>query len=341
MTHTRTPRSTRSRGFTLVELLVVIGIIALLISILLPSLNKARRSARTVACASNLRSILQGMQIYVAQNKGYFPGGANSSGAFLVKGTGFSDTNCPEVSTVFDWQAPIALVTGTDFERGGTLTQRIDRFKKLNAFPGFRCPEVGDEVLMVPFNNPNAGTLYLTSYDTAILFQCQSGGTAGLDGPQGNYTLPPGYAPKISSVKNAAKKIYIADGARYSNHKGDGPDYDFNYLGKFGGPFSDIGAFSSFSASWDRAAAPGNPGGGRESRIFAFRHGSTKAGASADSFRFNAGFFDGHVEALGDLEGADPALWMPTGTSISGVTGEVYPDVSTAYLRGSSTYVAP
>jgi prepilin-type processing-associated H-X9-DG protein len=294
-----------------------------------------------VACAANLRSILQGMQIYVAQNKGYFPGGANSSGAFLVKGTGFSDTNCPEVSTVFDWQAPIALVTGVEFERGGTASQRIARFQRLNAYAGFRCPEVGDEVLMAPFNNPNAGTLYLTSYNTAILFQGTSSGTEGLDKPQGNYTLPPGYSPKISSVNNAAKKIYIADGARYTNGKGDGPDYDFSYLGKFGGPFSDIGAFSSFSNSWDRRSAPGNPGGSRDARIFSFRHGTTKAGAGGDSFRFNAGFFDGHVETLGDLEGADPALWMPTGTSISGASGEMYPDVASAYLRGSSTYVAP
>ncbi len=65
--------SSQRLGFTLVELLVVIGIIAILIAILMPSLSAARAAAQTVQCAANERQIMQGFVLYAGDNRGFLP----------------------------------------------------------------------------------------------------------------------------------------------------------------------------------------------------------------------------------------------------------------------------
>src|SRR5262249_7751904 len=65
--------STKRHAFTLVELLVVIGIIAVLVSALLPAPQRAREQANRVVCASNLRQSFIGLIMYTQDNRGWLP----------------------------------------------------------------------------------------------------------------------------------------------------------------------------------------------------------------------------------------------------------------------------
>jgi prepilin-type N-terminal cleavage/methylation domain-containing protein len=80
------PRQVRSthgrRGFTLVELLVVIGIIAVLIAVLLPALRRAQESARQVNCLSNLRQISNATIMWANDHAGFMPARADTGATY-------------------------------------------------------------------------------------------------------------------------------------------------------------------------------------------------------------------------------------------------------------------
>lgn len=133
----RSPTSARSRGFTLVELLVVIGIIALLISILLPSLNKARQQGQMIKCLSNIRSLQMAITMYANENKQFVPA-VNWGGDPTVNG-----------KTLAGWLYQHKPAVPWEFTASNPMT--IERLKQGSIYPYTGTPDV----YRCPGHDPN------------------------------------------------------------------------------------------------------------------------------------------------------------------------------------------
>ena len=213
MRRTSPDRCIWNRAFTLVELLVVIGIIALLISIVLPALNLAREHANTVKCLSNLRQIGQGAQMYTTEFPGYvLPAGYQylSQGQLNVENWGTilanrryikADSSNPGV-----FKCPNGLDTPILYDAfGPTTADPTSRFSDLGA-TGWRLTSV--------VGAPNNGTgLVLTVWyginanpatDTSNIFLSPCRRLPSDDGDWRNL--------RANQVRKTSQTVFIYDG---------------------------------------------------------------------------------------------------------------------------------
>jgi prepilin-type N-terminal cleavage/methylation domain-containing protein/prepilin-type processing-associated H-X9-DG protein len=318
------------RAFTLVELLVVIGIIAVLVGILLPVLGKARQSANTVVCLSNLRQVGTALQLYIGANKGYFPG-PNTTGIGLYRGGAFGGSAESPVQD-WDWVSPM-LGKVMSFRAGPAADNNVRLWKYREIMESkLRCPENNNRyaVLYSGTALPGSGHPVLMSYSTPSAFHFMPTGysstqyiveDAGLTTDY--FTLPRDYVPRLARIGKPAQKVFAFEGARYWNGAAN-PYFDYstdtktaslqgrpqgNFHSRGPGMYAGSGepyAFQQIFTANPKTSVP-RP----EFKMASLRH----------RLRMHVQYFDGHVESLTFEEAARAELWAPKNSKVVSSSG--------------------
>ena len=146
--HDTSPRA-GERGFTLIELMIVVAIIAILAGILIPNFVNARAQAQTAACESNLRSIATALELYYADNQVYptASGAAVQPALLTANGVAYL-SNTPKDPAAQNGAATYALTT-TQASGGGPATYTI-------VCPGVH---VGSTLAKIPLTGGASGTV--------------------------------------------------------------------------------------------------------------------------------------------------------------------------------------
>ena len=147
----------RVRGFTLVELLVVIGIIALLISVLLPSLAGARRQANAVKCSAALKQIGNALQMYAIDSGNYWPAARSRN-----QGQTYSVTGQVFPGTTADWRAWTDLLAKYLHKQPEYTYADIATVRRNSVLWG--CPEWTRSVDYIASANTTAGVNVYPGY---------------------------------------------------------------------------------------------------------------------------------------------------------------------------------
>ncbi len=186
-------------AFTLVELLVVIGIIALLIGILLPTLGRARERARQTQCLSNMKQVSTAFFMYCTDNRGWFPADALFIATQKHDYVLWQKLANLDDSVLGKYLGKIVYQPGPNFFGG------VEQPKSFNRAV-MRCPS--DDLFR---KRINAGQPFNFSY--AMNWYCSGAGplAPGAVSPDGNMTDPSQWAPRITQVKNSSDKVLLLE----------------------------------------------------------------------------------------------------------------------------------